>query len=105
MRARREASLSYRGHAIFLIDFHDIYNSEESHDGCDRRISMILTVAKKVMVAVIEGLCWWRGGLVAMKTLGTGFLCVGVGDLQQRPWQEGAATQLDNILVVLNTEP
>ena len=36
MRARREASLSCRGHAICLIDFHDIDSSEESHGGCDR---------------------------------------------------------------------
>ena len=28
------------------------------------------------MMAVIGGLCWWRGGLVAMKTLGTGCVCV-----------------------------
>ena len=38
MRARSKASLSCRGHAICLIDFHDIDNSEESHGGCDRRL-------------------------------------------------------------------
>ena len=38
MRARREASLSCRGHAICLIDFHDIDKSKESHGGCDRRL-------------------------------------------------------------------
>ena len=38
MRARREASLSCRGHAICLIDFHDIDSREESHGDCDRRL-------------------------------------------------------------------
>ena len=28
------------------------------------------------MVAGIGGFCWRSGGLVALKTLGTGFLCV-----------------------------
>ena len=37
---------------------------------------MTLTVVKKVMVAVIRGLFWRSEGLVALKTLGTGFLCV-----------------------------
>ena len=36
-------------------------------------ISMILIAVKKVMVAVIGGLCWRRGGLVALKTLGYRF--------------------------------
>ena len=54
-----KAKTSCYGHAICLID------------------SMILTVVKKVMTAVIGGLCRRKGGLVAMKTLGTGFLCVG----------------------------
>ena len=66
------------------IDFHDIDSDEESHGSCDRGL----------VLETIEEF------LVAMKTLGTGFCVSGVEVLQQRPWQEGVATQVDTILVV-----
>ena len=88
MRARREASLSCRGYVICLIDFHDIDSSEEIHGGCDRRF----VLAERSFGCVEDSR--------------HRFFCVsGVGDLQQRPWQEGAATQVDSVLVVLSTEP
>ena len=76
------------GHAICLIDFHDIDSSEESHGGCDGR----LVLAERSFGCVEYS----RHRFCCMS---------GVGDLQQWPWQEGAATQVDSVLVVLSTEP
>ena len=66
---------------------------------------MTLTVVKKVMVAD-------RRLVLAERRFGCvensrhRFSCVSVvGDLQQRPWQEGAATQVDSVLLVLSIEP
>ena len=73
---------------ICLIYFHDIDSSEEIHGGFDRR----LVLAERRFGCVEDS-----------RHI---FCCVsGVGDLQQRPWQEGAATQVDSVLVVLSIEP
>ena len=59
---------------------------------------MVLTEVEKVMLTAIGGFSWWGGVLVAMKNDGTGLSCVpGVGHLQQQPWKEGVAAQVDCI--------